>query len=515
MSRAAVQPSVQRFSRLGLPYLPLLATALSCVYFLAAEHRIAGQWGYSLDDSWIYATFARNVAGGHGYSFNPGEPIGGATGPLYVFLLAALYALFHSVIWPAKVLGILCLAASSVLVSWTVLEIIPKDRWLAALAGTLVALSPSLVWGSLSGLEFPVYLLVACCGLYFYVRKQWTLTVLFWSIGVWLRPEGVFLVAVAFLTGSKLFIKETRMPVVIGISIVAIYFLFNRSLGHSLFPNSVSVKANLHGNVIGREWGMLTQSLWLWGLSVHEGRLGLHAPVLIPLVVIGAILAFRRWPAITIYAAGFPIAFALSGASSGQNGRYIAYVIPFGIVLACIGLERTLERIHARKAAWTIGIAVLCVGWQGYIDQIMALAHGWDVQNINQMHRYIAEHVRAGMTPGDTVAVNDVGAMGFFGGCYVVDLVGLTSPRRPFPEQLKVYRPKLLIIFPDWFRQYSVRDPVTGQGVFYDADSTFKYSPVLGVQLRNNTIASRNTMCIYERMGRDQTWPRDVQLIVH
>ena len=63
-----------------------------------AEHGIANLWGFSLDDSWIYATFAGNLATGHGYSFNPGETIGGATGPLYVFILAGLYKLFREVI---------------------------------------------------------------------------------------------------------------------------------------------------------------------------------------------------------------------------------------------------------------------------------------------------------------------------------------------------------------------------------------------------------------------------------
>jgi len=73
--------------------------------------------------------------------------------------------------------------------------------------------------------------------------------------------------------------------------------------------------------------------------------------------------------------------------------------------------------------------------------------------------------------------------MGFFSGCYVVDLV-------------------------------AVPDPVTGQGVFYDADSELKYSPVLGIQLRHNTIASRNTMCVYERMGPHQTGPQEPRLIL-
>jgi len=60
----------------------ILLTLTGAAWFLFAEHGIAGQWGYSLDDSWIYATYARNLATGQGYSFNPHEHVAGATGQL-------------------------------------------------------------------------------------------------------------------------------------------------------------------------------------------------------------------------------------------------------------------------------------------------------------------------------------------------------------------------------------------------------------------------------------------------
>src|SRR6266436_736942 len=166
-------------------------TAVGAAWFLFAEQGIAGKWGFSLDDSWIYATYAKNLALGKGYVFNPGEHVAGATGPLYVFILAVLYLLFHDVVLPAKALGILCLAASGVVVWRTVLRILPKTPIAALVAGVLVAGSPLLLWGSVSGLEITVYLLLTCIGIYFYVEEQWTLAVLFWSLGVCLPPAGL------------------------------------------------------------------------------------------------------------------------------------------------------------------------------------------------------------------------------------------------------------------------------------------------------------------------------------
>ena len=44
--------------------------------------------GFPLDDSWIHKVFARNIATGHGFSFNPDRPVAGATAPLWTLVLA-------------------------------------------------------------------------------------------------------------------------------------------------------------------------------------------------------------------------------------------------------------------------------------------------------------------------------------------------------------------------------------------------------------------------------------------
>src|SRR5262249_56575306 len=67
----------------------LLATALSLTIFLARERLIAGAAGFPLDDSWIHLHFARNLAEGAGFAYNPAVPLAGSTAPLSTLLLAA------------------------------------------------------------------------------------------------------------------------------------------------------------------------------------------------------------------------------------------------------------------------------------------------------------------------------------------------------------------------------------------------------------------------------------------
>ena len=55
--------------------LVLLAAALPLALLLVRERVIAGSAGFPLDDSWIHLHFARNLAEGAGFSFNPGTPV--------------------------------------------------------------------------------------------------------------------------------------------------------------------------------------------------------------------------------------------------------------------------------------------------------------------------------------------------------------------------------------------------------------------------------------------------------
>jgi hypothetical protein len=494
----------------------LLATCTGAAWFLFAEHGIARTWGYSLDDSWIYATYARNLATGQGYAFNPGEHVAGATGPLYVFILALLFLLFHDVVLPAKILGIACLAASSIVIFKAVRRILPESELAPLLAALLVAGSPPLLWGSVSGLEISIYLLLACIGIYCYVAERWTLAVLSWSLGVWLRPDGLVLVFLGLFLRPRITLKNSIAPATVVGLVVGIYLVFNYLVGGWILPNSVRVAAHPGGKFLASQWTMVKQWADLWVGSIGARPIAMHSVLLLPAIVVGSALAFRKWPALVAYFVLFPMSLAIFRAWGGQFGRYIVYCVPFGIVLGVIGFDRIARRfLGPRKAAGLLALGIVCLGWQAYSARKVGIAHGWNVQNIEGMQRFIAEATRKATSPGDTIAVNDVGAIGYFSGCYVVDLVGLVSPKRSFPDYLRIYKPKYMIIFPDWFEHFAAIDEHTGQVVFYDGDSTYKYSPFLGVRLRRNTISSRNTIYLYERMARSETGAQNVQIVVH
>jgi len=507
--------AVPRAVLLDLALLTLVVFLCAAWYLYVESQVTRGEWGFSLDDSWIYATFARNIATGQGYAFNPGQPTAGATGPLYALLLAVLAAVFRDVILPAKALGIACLAASSITMYFTLRSIHPGRRLAPFFGGLLIGVSPLLLWGALSGMEIPLYILVATLGIHAYVRERWMLAAFWWSLGAWIRPDGLLLAAAGIFLQPRPTLRRVGAAAAVAAPAILALFAFHLWIGGRILPNSVYVKIHPGANLGAGVWEMLREWAPLWGLTTRAQDLAIHSLVLLPAMIVGAVVLLRRYPALPAFAFGFPLALAVAGASGGQNGRYIMPMIPFGILLAVEGIDFLASRLP-RWGGWALGIlALAALAGQGGAVVRMGKVHGWNVENINDMQRYLARSIQENSSPGDTIAVNDVGAMGYFSGCYVVDLVGLVSPRRSFPENLAAFRPKFLVIFPGWYRDYLTLNPATKKREIWSPDSTFKYVPVAGAGLRFNTICARDQMFVFARVAPNEEGPPQVQMVWH
>ena len=81
------------------------ALTLALALFWTRQWQIAGTAGLSsfpLDDAWIHLHFARNLAEGHGFGYNPDVPVAGSTAPLWTLVLAGGAATGSTTTrWPA------------------------------------------------------------------------------------------------------------------------------------------------------------------------------------------------------------------------------------------------------------------------------------------------------------------------------------------------------------------------------------------------------------------------------
>jgi len=465
-----------------LPWaLALVPVVLGTLWAVDAASQV-GRLAFPMDDPYIHLQFARNLARGDGFAFNPGEPTPGATSPLWVIVLA-LGALLRVPLGPfALVLGMLAAAAATWL-TWDVGRRAGLGIAAAALAALGVGLTGRFVWASLSGMETCLAATLALI----VVRLQLAGPVglrraAFTGIAVGLaaqaRPEMLLLAPLAAFTewraappAGKAPPPFARAAVVLGLcaAVVAPYVVFCLATTGRPLPNTFYAKSLLQ--LAGPDLAALRAAYlpgmlsWMW-----------RDNVLFALLVVPGFWAWTRvrrgagaalvplWPlAFWIYAlALYPRHFSLS--------RYTIPLVPFVALLAAAPLDLLVRRLGdgARRAVIVAATVVLLASAAWQTPQAAAVYRA-NVTNIVRMHLAMSDWIRAHLPEDARVAMNDVGALTWYGGRYCIDTVGLVSgdfigamlERRRhdphvsaeavLPDYFVQARPDYCVLFPAWY----------------------------------------------------------------
>src|SRR5204863_1289389 len=140
----------ERLSRDDL--LIALAAVLPLALYIVRERAIAGASGFPLDDSWIHLHFARNLAAGAGFAYNPGIPVAGSTAPLWTVLLGVGALVASPSLAMAKVIGVLATLAAALVTRRAACAWGARGDVALVASMALLWMGP-VVWGALSGME--------------------------------------------------------------------------------------------------------------------------------------------------------------------------------------------------------------------------------------------------------------------------------------------------------------------------------------------------------------------------
>ncbi|HEX2644168.1 MAG TPA: hypothetical protein VHU81_14330, partial [Thermoanaerobaculia bacterium] len=241
-----------------------MAGILACLgYFATEAFLLSFDLGFPLDDSWIHLQFARNLAEGHGLSYNPGELVTGSTAPLWTALLALLFYVPGSVIVWSKLLGVAFYLAGIDATRRLGREL-GLGTGLAAFAAGLTLATSWLVWSALSGMEIPLFVFLSLWGMIFHLRERRAtgrlpLSAAILGVAALARPEGLLLLALSLVDrllvfrrgepeeGSALIWRRPAWkPILIGAALAACALigplLFYRWAGGSFLPTTFAAK---------------------------------------------------------------------------------------------------------------------------------------------------------------------------------------------------------------------------------------------------------------------------------
>jgi arabinofuranosyltransferase len=481
-------------------------TGISVVVLLA----LYGYWNIQQDDSYIFYSYAKNLANGHGYVFNVGERVNATTSPLYTLLLAVAQTILRFLPFVTiPLIGHLIGIASLFLICIFLMKAFKSESaTLFPFVLPLVFLTNTLLPQAI-GMETFLTMMLALMCLYLYVSGRLIAASLACSLAVLGRPDALLLAGVLVIYDI---IRHRRLP---SISMILVFLLpiaawVTFSLiyfGHAI-PSTLSAKL---AQIEAGFWG--DGPVFFQGLTYYLFRGGDK----ITLIILGAALLSgfvvflarcRQWtifrhPVFHLILLWNLIHLIVYGFILKAPAYYWYYTpLALGMSLVITLLAEELYRYFSstEKATRiflpTIYVLVILAGL--YVPFILTQAPpSWTYRTYTQA----AEWLNANAEDGSSVGANDIGMLRYF---YergpVIDAVGLVDPeiaehvrQHDFDWYIHQHQPDYLMF----------NHPPRGVLEAMTKEDWFQKE----YTLRNIIRSGRRGVGIYERQGPSERQP--------
>jgi hypothetical protein len=481
---------------LKLPFALASLFTLAGVFLIIRKVSVltGGEFSYPLDDPYIHMQIAKNIVESGTWGINEGEFGSASSSLLYTILLTASFKVFSFNVFIPLVINIIAAIALLFVI----------HRWLRkqeiSLLAEFIILTAIVILGPLpviimNGMEhvlqalFVFMYLVSFADWYYKqgsssIRKVPLHLIVLAVLVVAVRYEGLFVVfgtclillfrrkiAPAFLLGGAAF-----LPVII-------FGIYSIMKGSYFLPNSVLIKADgLELSVRGiMEFAQRNLVDKLTIVNTDNFPVGAPRPGI-------SLLSTQRLLII------LPLAFLFyrySGEQKKSYGQLLLLLLLISFLHLCLAATGWLYRYEAYLLIATIAVIgallarnVSSISWKGFNHLAaklcvallaFALFFPWVLRSTaayskisqacinihdqqNQMGKFIKQYYS-----GRTVALNDIGAVAFFGNVHTIDLWGLGNIDVAKSKKGKYWTPEFLdslvkqqktdiaLVYDEWF----------------------------------------------------------------
>ncbi len=455
---------VSRSRERRLPASALLVTVAAVVaiaFLVSMLTATEGRFVPQVLDLYLVCQYAKAMAEGHPFQYNPGEaPTTGATSLLHTAVLALAHRL------GARGEGLIAFAVLSGAVFYvlTVLLAARIGTRLAGaregvLAGLLVALCGPVVWGFLYGADIALVLLLATwlfdrmlAGWHRADRpdRGWIAAA---SLLALTRPEGLvaaLVLGIAFVLGPGRALRRRGgaapwVPAVVGLAVLLMYRLVTGSwIGSSLADKSLWANYQLRDALgLVAEYGTDVVRGILLGFYPSPTTVGIargFAPFYFPPLALALSLlaiALARPPHAAAVRAWAAAALAMVAAAAPNTfmgvhfNRYLMWAFPSLLALTAVGLGLLARRIaHPepdRERPVFLAFGALFVGLGVLSTAFFANLYADMAGEISRRDVAAAQWIKRNLPPGVTIA-NLASGVEYLTGHRAVNLHGVTSP---------------------------------------------------------------------------------------
>ena len=287
---------------------------------------------------------------------------------------------------------------------------------------------PSLAFLPSWGMETALVVALLLWALLEYREEHWVLVGLAMGLALWARPDTVVFdlaLGIDFLITRNLFPSKPRYKAIFTFVILAgAYLIFNYTLSGTPLPNTLYAKLAWYN---GR-----TVDFWspLWSLVAGNGRI--VAFMLAMAGTIGMLMDRKRGNiALLLYPIGMIALYRWKLPTLFQNGRYLIPILPFVLLLSVIGAKQLARWLTKNQSvAFSLKILMLAAAligeMTGFGTQLDSLTY--DDAYYHQLQVATGEWCSKHLPTDAVITTHDIGALGFYSGRRIVDLVGLADP---------------------------------------------------------------------------------------
>ena len=394
-----------------------------------------------LDDVYIHLQYGRQLGLGHFFAYNTGDSVStGASSLLYALILGAAYAIgFHDngLLGFAVGLGIACFALSAALTYRLGTRLVARS--VGIWAGLLVAVSGPLLWGSASGMEVGLVMLLVVAALLTFRTVAGPIVGVLLALS---RPEG--LIFAAALTFAACWVHRARLrrivwsllPLLAGLG----QLLFYRFATGTFSANGIQAKSFFDDRPVFYFSSFLDRTAanlhGFFGTFLAFTEQDYAFPGALVVFFVGLVFVLLSRPsarpqavASAIGLAGVLVSVSTLNTALIHELRYVQPFMPVFTLFAVTGVyaaTRLVDQPRARRLALHGALAV-AVAFALVSIPTWAARFGRDAATIRDTDVSVALWIRQRLPPHAIVAVKDVGAAAYLGRHKVVDMIGLAT----------------------------------------------------------------------------------------
>lgn len=378
---------------------------------------------YSPDDTYIYLQYAKNIASGLGFSFNPGEQSYGVTSPLWVIILTLPNLLGINAFWFAKFADLVC-ALTSIFLFYRLACIFFKDELVASAGAAVFTLNAWFVRWSFTGMETSFAVLLVVYIFLLYYRDRYSL--MFFMLGLFYltRPEGFILSVVMFVAVAYKSIKTGKFKAVVFgkyvlfTAVPVLTFLVYAKMSFGTFvPNTALGKSTLTLNPAIFIGQFIEITKTLAGAGLIE--------ILLSIITIALVIIKRNFFGLKTFLLWiFSLAMLYIVTDADIISRYLLIVSPF---VAIIGLTSVSITPKKRNLILTV-VLIASVFYSQFIFYKFVKPSTDDfTEGMEQCLIPEGKWLKENTTENAKILVNDVGAIGYYSKRYVIDAAALVN----------------------------------------------------------------------------------------